>query len=189
MQLDLDRYVPGLLLWLSNKVSSSASALYHERFGVSVTEWRVLAYFKIHPWSTASKACEFMGLDKAAVSRSVANLVGKNVLEPRPQGLRKIEYRVTAEGNKLHNAMYRFAMAREQALLKGIDDAERAVLIDLLKRMLDNLGEVQQVGRVGRRAPQAAGERGTENSGAMSAPARRVAGARPSASRTQSSGI
>ena len=123
------------------------------------------------------------------MSRSVANLVGKNVLEPRPQGLRKNESRVTAEGNKLHNAMYRFAMAREQALLKGIDDAERAVLIDLLKRMLDNLGEVQQVGRVGRRAPQAAGERGTENSGAMSAPARRVAGARPSASRAQSSGI
>src|SRR5690606_34777650 len=86
MQLDLDRYVPGLLLWLSNKVSSSASALYHERFGVSVTEWRVLAYFKIHPWSTASKACELMGLDKAAVSRSIANLVGKNILEPRPQG-------------------------------------------------------------------------------------------------------
>ncbi|MCM3563361.1 MarR family winged helix-turn-helix transcriptional regulator [Hydrogenophaga intermedia] len=147
MQLDLDRYVPGLLLWLSNKVSSSASALYHDRFGISVTEWRVLAYFKIYPWSTASKACELMGLDKAAVSRSVAQLVANGFLESRPQGLRKIEYRVTAEGNRLHNAVYRFAMAREQALLKGISDAERVLLIDLLQRMLGNLEEVQQVGR------------------------------------------
>lgn len=61
MQLELERYVPGLLLWLSNKVSSSASLLYNEKFGVGVTEWRVLAYFNIYPWSTASKASELMG--------------------------------------------------------------------------------------------------------------------------------
>lgn len=150
MQLNLDSYVPGLLLWLSNKVSSSASALYHERFGISVTEWRVLAYFKIHPWSTASKACELMGLDKAAVSRAIASLLERGVLDSRPQGLRKIEYRVTPEGGKLHNAVYRLAMAREQALLKGIDEHERDLLIALLKRMLDNLGDVQDVGRSAR---------------------------------------
>lgn len=147
MQLDLDRYVPSLLLWLSNKVSSSASALYHERFGISVTEWRVLAYFKIHPWTTASTACELMGLDKAAVSRAIAGLLERGSLESRPQGLRKIEYRVTPEGGKLHNAVYRLAMAREQALLQGIDEQERDLLIALLKRMLDNLGDVQQIGR------------------------------------------
>ena len=67
MQLDLDTYVPGLLLWLSNRVSSSASSLYNEKFGIGVTEWRILSYFKIYPWSTASKACELMGLDKAKV--------------------------------------------------------------------------------------------------------------------------
>ncbi len=146
MQLELDRYVPGLLLWLSNKVSSSASLLYNEKFGVGVTEWRVLAYFKIYPWSTASKACELMGLDKGAVSRSIATLVGHGWLDSRPQGLRKIEYHVTSEGNKWHNAIYRYAMAREEALLKGISATERKVLIDLLKRMLSNLDAVQQVG-------------------------------------------
>lgn len=147
MQLNLDQYVPGLLLWLSNKVSSSASALYQERFGIGVTEWRVLSYFRIHAGSTASKACELMGLDKAAVSRAIANLVERGVLESQPQGLRKIEYRVSREGVTLHNAIYRLAMQREQALLKGLDEAERTLLIGLLKRMLDNLGEVQQVGK------------------------------------------
>lgn len=87
MQLDLDTYVPGLLLWLSNKVASSASSLYNEKFGIGVTEWRLLSYFKIYPWSTASKACELMGLDKGAVSRSVAMLVDNGWLESRPQGL------------------------------------------------------------------------------------------------------
>lgn len=147
MQLDLDRYVPGLLLWLSNKVSSSASALYHEKFGFSVTEWRVLAYFKIYPWSTASKACELMGLDKAAVSRAIASLMANGCLESRPQGLRKIEYRITPRGSKLHNAIYRYAMAREEALLQGFSAQEREAVIVLLKKMLANLDEVQRVGR------------------------------------------
>ena len=44
MKLDLDRYVPGLLLWLSNKMSSSASSLYRARFDLGVADWRVLSY-------------------------------------------------------------------------------------------------------------------------------------------------
>ncbi|MDP3627215.1 MAG: hypothetical protein Q8S12_11500 [Hydrogenophaga sp.] len=147
MQLDLSTYVPGLLLWLSNRVSSSASSLYNEKFGIGVTEWRVLSYFKIYPWTTASTACELMGLDKGAVSRSISLLVENGWLDSRPQGLRKIEYHVTPAGNKLHNAVFRLAMAREKALLDGFSASEREVLIAMLKRMLGNLDGVQRVGR------------------------------------------
>ena len=147
MKLDLETYVPGLLLWLSNRVSSSASSLYNEKFGIGVTEWRVLSYFKIYQWSTASKACELMGLDKGAVSRSIAFMVENEWLEFRPQGLRKIEYHVTPAGNKLHDAVLRLAMAREEALLDGFNTAECAQLISMLKRMLDNLKGVQLAGR------------------------------------------
>lgn len=146
MQLDLDHYVPGLLLWLSNKVASSASSLYHDKFGVSVTEWRLLAYFKIYPWSTASMACELMGLDKGAVSRSLGALVADGYLESRPQGLRRVEYRVTRKGNKLHDNIYKFAMAREEALLDGMTAQERQILVKLLRHMLNNLDNVQRVG-------------------------------------------
>ena len=134
-------------MWLSNKVSSSASALYHDKFGVGVTEWRLLAYFKIYPWSTASKACELMGLDKGAVSRSLGTLVAEGHLESRPQGMRKIEYRVTRKGLKLHDTIYRYAMAREEALLEGLSPQERQILVSLLRHMLGNLDTVQRVGR------------------------------------------
>lgn len=147
MQLDLNTYVPGLLLWLSNRVSSSASSLYNEKFGIGVTEWRILSYFKIYPWTTASTACELMGLDKGAVSRSISLMVENCWLDSRPQGLRKIEYHVTPAGNKLHNAVFRLAMAREKALLDGFSASEREVLIAMLKRMLGNLDVVQRVGR------------------------------------------
>lgn len=88
-----------------------------------------------------------MGLDKGAVSRSISLLVENGWLDSRPQGLRKIEYHVTPAGNKLHNAVFRLAMAREKALLDGFSASEREVLIAMLKRMLGNLDGVQRVGR------------------------------------------
>ncbi|WP_137890477.1 MarR family transcriptional regulator [Ramlibacter sp. 2FC] len=147
MKLDLDNYVPGLLLRLSNNISSSASNVYRERFGVSVTDWRLLSFFKLYPWSTASQACELMGLDKAAVSRAAAFLVEQGWLETRPQGLRKVEYRLTPAGNKLHDDVCKVALAREDALLAGFSKEEKEILVAMMWRMFDNVGAVRRVGR------------------------------------------
>lgn len=138
MKLPLDNYVPGLLLWLSNKVSRTASQVYKSRFGIGITDWRLLAYFEITPWSTAARACEGMGLDKAAVSRSVAFLLEEGLLQARPAGLRKVEYAATANGRKLHDRVLRLALEREAELMAGISDVERALLIRLLHQMLRN---------------------------------------------------
>lgn len=146
MKLDLPRYVPGLLSWLSNKVSASASQLYRERFDLGVTDWRMLSYFEIYPWSTASSAADLQGIDKGAVSRSVAMLLERGWLKSRPSGLRKIEYAATAQGNKLHDRIYRLAREREEALLTGFSAAERERLIQYMTRMLANLDAVQAVG-------------------------------------------
>lgn len=147
MKLDLQSYFPGLLLWLSNKLSSSASSLYREKFKIAINDWRMLSYFMIYPWSTASKAAELMGLDKAAISRSIALLTTKGWLKSRPLGLRKIEYKVTPSGEKLHNALFKLAIAREKALLDGFSEDEQQLLISMMHRMLNNLKAVEKVGR------------------------------------------
>ncbi len=149
MKLDLETYVPGLLLWLSNKVSASASQVYRERFGITVTDWRLLSFFKVYPWSTAAQACDLMGLDKGAVSRATALLHDAGWIESRPQGLRKVEYRVTASGSRLHDQVFALAMAREQALVHGFTSPERRELVRLLKKMLGNLDRVREVGSDG----------------------------------------
>lgn len=147
MKLDLDQYVPGLLLRLSNSISNTASIVYRERFGISITDWRLLSFFKLQPWSTGSQACELMGLDKAAVSRAASFLAEQGWLEARPQGLRKIEYRLTPEGNKLHNEVYKVAMAREEALLAGFSAKEKQALVAMMWRMFENVHAVRRVGR------------------------------------------
>jgi len=146
MKLDLERYVPGLLSWVANKMTSSASQLYHDRFDISVTDWRVLSYFEIFPWSTASQACLLMGLDKASASRSIRLLLDSGWLKSRPDGLRKVQYATNVAGKHLYEKVYEVAMARQEALLTSFSAAERALLIEFLHRLLQNLDLVKDVG-------------------------------------------
>jgi len=41
--LELDRFLPYRLSVLSNRISQDIAALYGTRFGLTVTEWRILA--------------------------------------------------------------------------------------------------------------------------------------------------
>jgi DNA-binding MarR family transcriptional regulator len=61
--------------------------------------------------------------------------------------LRKIEYKVTPSGEKLHNALFKLAIAREKALLDGFSEDEQQLLISMMHRMLNNLKAVEKVGR------------------------------------------
>ncbi|MBK4738481.1 MarR family winged helix-turn-helix transcriptional regulator [Noviherbaspirillum pedocola] len=144
--LDLNRYVPALLVWVSNKLSSSASHRYREKFELGVTDWRVLAYIELYPWSTASEVCQLIGLDKGAVSRSLTNLDNMGLVTSRPFGLRKIQYATSDAGKKMYSAVLETALAREEALLSGFSQAERELLIKFLHRLLNNLPAVDAVG-------------------------------------------
>ncbi len=145
--LDLNRYVPALLVWVSNKLASSASQLYRRKFELGVTDWRVLAYIEIYPWSTGSEVCQLIGLDKAAVSRSLSYMEGRGWLKSRSSGLRKVEYLTTKAGKKLYLNVLETALAREEALLADFSPAERDVLIKFLHRLLDNLPAVDNIGK------------------------------------------
>src|SRR5258707_11060033 len=70
--LDLDRYVPALITFIANKLSRSATVLYQNRFGVNVTEWRILALLAIEPAISAARICHVIGFDKGPVSRTLA---------------------------------------------------------------------------------------------------------------------
>src|SRR5438309_806090 len=69
--LDLERYVPALITFIANKLSRSATVLYQKRFGVNVTEWRILALLAIEPGIPASRICHVIGFDKGPVSRTL----------------------------------------------------------------------------------------------------------------------
>jgi DNA-binding MarR family transcriptional regulator len=136
--LDLERYVPALLVFLANKLTSGASTLLRRHFGVGTTEWRIMALLAIEPWITANRVCKVIGFDKAAVSRSVALLQGKALVLGRPHASdsRSQEFALSKSGWRLHDRIIRLSLAREERLLSGLKPAEREQLIVLLNRLL-----------------------------------------------------
>ena len=83
--LDLDNYAVAYLTWIANKMSSSASALYRKRFGVGITDWRIMALLAVKSWIPAGRISEVIGFDKAVISRSVAFMQERGLVETRFQ--------------------------------------------------------------------------------------------------------
>jgi DNA-binding MarR family transcriptional regulator len=134
--LDLDRYVPYLLVSVANTLSRGASRLYLRHFGVGINEWRVLSMIAVEPGVIALRICTVIGLDKAAASRSLKTLEGMGlIVSPDPAEQRSRGYRLTEKGEALHGRMLKVARQREERLLAGLSADERETLLALLKKM------------------------------------------------------
>lgn len=144
--LDLERYVPGLLTFLANKLSRSASALYQREFGVNVTEWRIMSQLAIEPGIPATRICQVIGFDKGPVSRSLAAMERKGILavEADPADARRHVITLTEAGRALHDRIMPVALERERRLLAPLPAGERDQLIASLNALHDNLAEVSR---------------------------------------------
>lgn len=142
--LDHDRYVPALITFLANKLSKSATGVYQKRFGVNVTEWRILALLAVEPGIPASRICQVIGFDKGPVSRNLTVMEnhGLVVIKADPSDGRSHSINLTAKGRKTHDKVLQVALERERKLLSCLSREERDVLIGLLQRVHGNLGAV-----------------------------------------------
>jgi DNA-binding MarR family transcriptional regulator len=143
--LDLGGYVPYFLTAISNTWSRSSSRLYLELFGVGVTEWRVISQLAIEPGIAAQRICEVIGLDKGAVSRSVAALVAGGYVAEVADGRdgRRQLLELTRRGYALHDQLIALAIARERMMLEGFTAEERAQFTGFLRRIHARLPELR----------------------------------------------
>ncbi len=142
--LDLERYVPAFITFIANKLSNSATAFYQRQFGVNVTEWRIMSLLAIEPGIPASRICHVIGFDKGPVSRTLAGLEKRGLVAIRtdPKDARTHSISLTARGRSTHDKVIVAAFERERRLLSCLAKDEREVLIDLLRRLHENLGAV-----------------------------------------------
>jgi DNA-binding MarR family transcriptional regulator len=139
--LDLEHFLPYRLSVLSNRVSGAIARVYSERFGLGVTEWRVMAVLGRYPDLSAGEVAQRTAMDKVAVSRAVASLVESGRVERETHGddRRRSVLRLTDEGRSIHDAVAPLALAFERRLLDGMAPDEREVLF----RLLDRLDELE----------------------------------------------
>ena len=142
--LDLDRYVPAFISFIANKLSNSATVFYQRNFGVNVTEWRIMSLLAIEPGIPASRICSVIGFDKGPVSRNLSVLQKRGLVAIRtaPDDGRTHAISLTPRGRAIHDKVIMAAFERERRLLSCLKKDEREVLIDLLRRLHENLGAV-----------------------------------------------
>ncbi|WP_407520104.1 MarR family winged helix-turn-helix transcriptional regulator [Methylobacterium oryzisoli] len=143
-RLDLDRYVPALLTFVANKLSRSANTTYQRRFGVNVTEWRILSLLALEPGIPAARICHVIGFDKGPVSRTLAAMERRGLVDTAedPGDARRRLIRLTEAGAALHDRIIVVALERERRLLACLDAEQQATLIGLLNRLHANLPAV-----------------------------------------------
>lgn len=143
--VDLDRYVPAVLTWVSNKLSRGASQHYLQVFDVGIETWRCLVLLAIEGRITAQRVSKVIGMDKATVSRCFKSMQASGLiamsLDASDGRLRLAT--LTKKGRDLHDQILGVALERERALLSVLNAQERDTLLGLLKRLHENLPAVE----------------------------------------------
>ena len=79
--LELEKFLPYRLSVLAQRVSESLHDLYAQPYGLTVTQWRVMAALGRFAPLTASEVGLRIVMDKVAVSRAVAGLMQRGLIE------------------------------------------------------------------------------------------------------------
>jgi DNA-binding MarR family transcriptional regulator len=134
--VDPETFTPRLLALVSNALVWRESRELRQRFGLGTNEWRVLSALATRPGVSASEISDFLGVNKAIVSKSVSMLVGQRlaVLSDGPRGSRPLY--LTEAGADMHHRMRPISMRGQDLILEGMSTEEVERFNDTLHRML-----------------------------------------------------
>jgi DNA-binding MarR family transcriptional regulator len=136
-KFDLDCYVPCQLATLTHSIMRSVAAVFEERFGISMPEWKVLAIIASKPSLSAVSVARLAQMDTVAVSRAVTKLMDRGLLirDLDSEDRRRSVLNLSAEGLELHDQIAPLAKQLEANLLEDFS-AEELQLFEKAIRVL-----------------------------------------------------
>jgi len=134
------------MTWIANKLSRGASQHYLAVFDVGIETWRCLVLLAVETSISAQQVSKVVGMDKASVSRCFKSMQSRGLitldLDATDGRLRMAT--LTKKGRALHDQILGIALERERAFLSPLTASETETLIKLLKRLHENLPEVER---------------------------------------------
>lgn len=134
LALDFSRFLPYRLSVLANTVSQDIATEYEARFGLTVTQWRVMATLGRHDKLAARDVARHAAMDKVAISRAVAGLVERKLVirQIARHDRRESRLRLSAAGRRIHNQIVPLALEHERRLLERLNVEEQRWLLRIL---------------------------------------------------------
>ena len=150
--MDVRSHVPALLGILGSKVALHAARLSARKFGMDLTEWRVVQILGSEGRSSILNVAKLMSKDPGGVSRSVARLEDRGFISRQGDvsDRRKSFVDLTEDGAAFYEKISRFALEREERLLRHLAPAERSELRRLLKTLIDEADRMLEEGQANR---------------------------------------
>lgn len=139
--LELERFLPYRLSVLSNRVSQTIAHLYDQRFGLAITEWRVMAVLGRYSGLSAGEVAERTAMDKVAVSRAVAKLLERGLIERDTHGndRRRSVLALSEVGYSVYDEVAPMTLECERRLLEELSAEEKAQLIVLIDKLSNGI--------------------------------------------------
>ena len=133
----LAKFLPYQLSITSNAVSSLIAQRYRARFGLKITEWRVMAVLGDAGALTQRALARSTLMDKVAVNRACKVLEDRGLVhrQPNAQDGRSHLLELTEEGRAVHSEIMPMALDIEETIFKVLDEAERDQFRELMARI------------------------------------------------------
>lgn len=135
--LDLEHLLSYRLSVLSNRVSGTISGEYYRRHRLAITEWRVMAVLGKYPGLSASEVSEHTAMDKVAVSRAVARLLERGLVERETHGddRRRSVLTLSAKGLEVYSEIAPMVTECQRRLVSPLSQDEREQLESLIDKL------------------------------------------------------
>ena len=120
--LELSAFVPFRLNRLATGVSQYLAAIYQDRFGLDIPQWRVMATVGGGA-CTAQYIAASTRMHKTRVSRAIVELEARDLIEraSNEEDRRERRVQLTKAGRRLYTELVPLVLERERSLLACLD--------------------------------------------------------------------
>jgi DNA-binding MarR family transcriptional regulator len=144
IKIDLQRRTPYRFSLLAARQTRCLAEMYMQKFGLSVTRWKVLAVIGHYAPMSAKQAAERTSLEPEKVTRAVDGLVQRKLVMRRqdPADRRRVILSLSAKGTAIYNESELIRRAIESEFLDALKPAERALFYALLDKLERRASEI-----------------------------------------------
>ncbi|MGD1884419.1 MAG: MarR family winged helix-turn-helix transcriptional regulator [Paracoccaceae bacterium] len=139
--LSFSRTPTVLLTFAANLFTRQSAAALTKQFDIGAMDWRMLVMLTRHPGASVALSAETIGIDKAAVSRSLSRLLDKKLVTciAQDRDPRRKQWKLTKKGRDLHDDILVVVLSRLRKQLDGFTEADILDLSRLLEKLHKNL--------------------------------------------------